>query len=217
MISSESQPNEVKAQTRGHKKKARTKQALIDAALEIYAQGGISDLTLNDLASRANVSNGTIYNYFKTREEVLEAVSIELANQFSDQITMMSQHITSGSVRTILGMRMFIQRALNDIDWAKALLHVIHFNSGMRSTVANAVRRDLNDGLKEGIFHIVDEEIALTMLVSSTIGVLISIVEGRYNQGDDLKLAEMLLKAFGVLPDQVAKIANMNIVESSLK
>lgn len=217
MLSSERQSSEVKVQTRGHKKKARTRQSLIDAALEIYAQGGISDLTLNDLASHANVSNGTIYNYFKTREEVLEAVSIELANQFSDHITMMSQHITSGSVRTILGMRMFIQRALNDIDWAKALLHVIHFNSGMRSTVANAVRRDLNDGQKEGVFHIVDEEIALTMLVSSTIGVLISIVEGRYNQGDDLKLAEMLLKAFGVLPDQVAKIANMNIVESSLE
>lgn len=199
--------------TRGHKKKARTRQTLLDAAIEIYAQEGISALTLNDLASKANVSNGTIYNYFKTREDVLEAVSIELANQFSDYITLISSNIHSGSHRTVIGIRMFIQRALLDFNWAKALLHVIHFDKGMRSTLANAVRKDLKAGLDEGIFNYVDEEIALTLLISSTIGLLINIVESRYKEGDDLKLIEMILKALGVNPMLAPKIARLNLPE----
>ena len=105
-------PDTSTALTRGHKKKARTRQTLLDAAMEIYAQDGISALTLNDLAVKANVSNGTIYNYFKTREDVLEAVSIELANQFSEYITLVSANIHSGSHRTVIGIRMIIQRAL---------------------------------------------------------------------------------------------------------
>ncbi|HCB40298.1 MAG TPA: TetR/AcrR family transcriptional regulator, partial [Gammaproteobacteria bacterium] len=66
--------------TRGFKKKARTRQTLVDAAIRIYAEKGVGALLLNELAERAGVSNGTVYNYFKTREEVLQAVGIELAN-----------------------------------------------------------------------------------------------------------------------------------------
>lgn len=197
--------------TRGHKKKARTRQALLDAAMDIYAQDGISSLTLNDLAAKANVSNGTIYNYFKTREEVLEAVSIELANIFGEYIKSISQHISSGSHRTVIGIRLFIRRALFELNWAKALLHVIHFDKGIRSTLANAVRNDLNDGLEEGIFDYSNEEVALTLLISSTFGVLITVVENRYVEGDDIKLVEMILKALGTDPKIVPQIARLEI------
>ena len=50
--------------TRGHKKRARTRQSLIEAALRIYARKGVGELALNELAAEAEVSNGTIYNYF---------------------------------------------------------------------------------------------------------------------------------------------------------
>ncbi|MCM1958225.1 TetR/AcrR family transcriptional regulator [Acinetobacter modestus] len=202
--------------TRGHKKKARTRQTLLEAAMEIYAQEGISTLTLNDLATKANVSNGTIYNYFKTREDVLEAVSIELANQFSDYITLVSSNIESGSHRTVIGIRMFIQRALVEPNWARALLHIVHYDKGMRSVLANAVRKDLNAGLNEGIFKYIDEEIALTLFISSAIGLLINIVEERYREGDDLKLIEMLLKALGVDATLAPQIARLEIPQGSI-
>ena len=42
--------------TRGHKKKARTRQQLLDAALKIYAHKGAGELALNELAQEAGVS-----------------------------------------------------------------------------------------------------------------------------------------------------------------
>jgi AcrR family transcriptional regulator len=49
------------ALTRGHKKKARTRQQLLEAALRIYARKGAGDLALNELAEECGVSNGTVY------------------------------------------------------------------------------------------------------------------------------------------------------------
>lgn len=183
--------------TRGHKKKARTRQILLDAAMQIYAELGVTGLTLNDLAAKANVSNGTIYNYFKTREEVLSAVGLELADQFSLIISSLSQHVDSGSQRIVIGLRMFVQRALREPSWAKALIHVVHFDQGIRSTLANYIRDDLQAGLQEGILDYEDEELALSMLVFSTMGRFISIVEGRHIDNHDIKHAAMVLRALG--------------------
>lgn len=183
--------------TRGHKKKARTRQILLDAALQIYAELGVTGLTLNDLAAKANVSNGTIYNYFKTREEVLSAVGIELADQFSLSISFLSQHVESGSQRLVIGLRMFVLRALREPSWAKALIHVVHFDQGIRSTLANYIRGDLQAGLQEGVLDYEDQDLALSMVVFSTMGRLIGVVEGVHIEGQDIKHAAMVLRALG--------------------
>lgn len=195
--------------TRGHKKKAKTRQVLLDAALQIYAEHGVSDLTLHDLAATAEVSNGTVYNYFKTREEVLSAVGLELANQFSHTVSFLSQNVNSGTQRVVIGVRMFIQRALIEPRWAKALIHVVHFDQGIRSALADYIRSDLQAGLQEGILKYEDEDLALSLIVSSTMGCLISITEGIKVENHDVKHAEMILRALGVNPDQVKDMAQL--------
>ena len=197
--------------TRGHKKKARTRQILLDAAMQIYAELGVTGLTLNDLATKANVSNGTIYNYFKTREEVLSAVGLELADQFSLSISFLSQHIESGSQRLVIGLRMFVLRALREPSWAKALIHVVHFDQGIRSTLANYIRGDLQAGLQEGVLDYEDEDLALSMVVFSTMGRLIGVVEGMHVEGQDIKHAAMVLRALGADTATANRLARLEL------
>ncbi len=59
--------------TRGHKKKSRTRQALLDAALEVLAERG-EGFSVADVAGRAGVSHGTFYNYFRDRDELLDTL-----------------------------------------------------------------------------------------------------------------------------------------------
>ena len=202
--------------TRGYKKKAKTRQALVDAALRIYARRGVGELTLNELADEASVSHGTIYNYFRTREEVLEAVGLALANQLSQAISILSEGIDNGAQRMSIGIRMFIRRAIADLAWANAVIHVIHYDEGIRSAVAGNVRHDLQMGLKEGSFVYSDEEIALALVVSSTVGALNSITEGRAVVDHDIKHAEMLLKALGLSSTEANRIAHLPLPIPSL-
>jgi AcrR family transcriptional regulator len=53
---------------------AARKQAIIDAALEVFAERGFEAARLDDVAARAGVAKGTLYLYFQDKEALFEAV-----------------------------------------------------------------------------------------------------------------------------------------------
>jgi AcrR family transcriptional regulator len=52
----------------------RNRQRLLDAALQVYAEHGADDASLDEIARRAGVGIGTLYRHFPTRQALLEAV-----------------------------------------------------------------------------------------------------------------------------------------------
>ncbi|KPU62116.1 bacterial regulatory s, tetR family protein [Pseudomonas fluorescens] len=193
--------------TRGHKKRERTRRGLMDAALRLVARKEVGEIALFEVAAEAAVSNGTIYNYFRTRDEVLEAVGIAMAAEFSDAISALSTDVQCGAQRLSIGVRMFVCRAAADHQWANALLRIIHFDQAMRSRLANHVMSDLREGLRAGTFAYEDEGIALDLVLSCTTGAMRSVVEGRAVVEHDVRVAEMILQALGVTPAKARKIA----------
>lgn len=195
--------------TRGYKKKARTRQQLLDAALRIYARTGVAGLALNTLAEEAGVSNGTVYNYFRTREEVLEAVGLELAVQLSQQILVFSEGVSSGAERLCIGVRTFMGKALDDPEWTRALITVVRYAEGMRSALANYLRADLQAGREQGDFDYANEEMAMAMVMSATMGAMNLVVEGIEMEHADRVAAEMILRSLGVSASKARKIASL--------
>jgi len=193
--------------TRGHKKRERTRRGLMDAALRLIARKEVGEIALLEVAAEAAVSNGTIYNYFRTRDEVLEAVGIAMAAEFSDAISDLNSDVQCGAQRLSIGVRMFVCRAAADHQWANALLRIIHFDQAMRSRLAAHVLGDLREGLRAGTFAYVDEGVALDIVLSCTTGAMRSVVEGRAGAEHDLRVAEMVLQALGVTPAKARKIA----------
>ena len=74
----------------------------------------VGGLALNTLAEEAGVSNGTVYNYFRSREAVLEAVGLELTVQLSEQILTVSEAVDSGAERLSIAVRTFMNKARSD-------------------------------------------------------------------------------------------------------
>ncbi len=193
--------------SRGHKKRERTRRGLIDAALRLFARKEVGEVALLDVAAEAEVASGTIYNYFRSREEVVEAVGLSLADDFSEVIAARSVGIGSGAQRLAVGVRLFILRALADPQWASAVIRVVHFDQAMRSKIAGYVLADLRAGVEEGALAYEDEGIALDLVVSCTLGAMRSAVEGRSAAEHDARVAEMILKALGATPARARKLA----------
>lgn len=193
--------------SRGHKKRARTRQGLLDAALRVFARQDVAATALQDLAAEAEVSTGTIYNYFRTREELAEAVGVALAGEFSETIAQLSAGIDSGARRLAIGVRMFVLRAQADPQWASALTRVIHFDRAMHSKLAGHVLEDLRAGVAEGAFRYADEAVALDLVVACATGAMRAAMEGRAVAGHDVKVTEMVLRALGATPAKAQKIA----------
>lgn len=205
--------SESQTLTRGYKKKARTRQMLVDAAIRIYAEKGVGELLLNELAEQAGVSNGTVYNYFKTREEVLQAVGIELANQLSHRVTAASQGIDNGAERVAVGVRMFIQQGRQDPIWAAAVVRVFQYDRNIRSIVAENLRGDLQLGLRQGVFRFDDETIAMGFVASVTTGAITGVLDGFDQPNYDTAIAEMLLLGLGLTPAKAQRIAQLPLPE----
>lgn len=53
------------------RKKARTRQAIADAAARLFAERGYEQVAVSDVAREAEVSEQTVYNYFPTKEQLV--------------------------------------------------------------------------------------------------------------------------------------------------
>ncbi len=64
-------------------KREQTKQAnrraIIDAARHVFAELGYGATTVRDIIRATNLASGTFYNYFKSKEEVFQAIQDESA------------------------------------------------------------------------------------------------------------------------------------------
>ncbi len=54
---------------------------IIQAALVIFAEKGFQDSTISEISKAANVSEATVYEYFKTKEELLFAIPEEITEE----------------------------------------------------------------------------------------------------------------------------------------
>lgn len=59
------------------REKAQRRQEILDAARQEFLERGVGRPTMDDIASRAEVSKGTIYLYFKSKEEILAHLLLE--------------------------------------------------------------------------------------------------------------------------------------------
>jgi AcrR family transcriptional regulator len=59
-----------------------SKQKILDAALEVFAKEGYHSSTVGAIAKKARVSQGLMYNYFKSKEKLLNELMIGMMESF---------------------------------------------------------------------------------------------------------------------------------------
>ena len=56
------------------KRRARTREAILEAAMQIVMQQGVEALSIREIASRIDYSPSGLYEYFSSKEEIIEAL-----------------------------------------------------------------------------------------------------------------------------------------------
>ena len=62
--------------------KAANRQTILQAAREVFGEIGFDAATVRDIIRRTNLSVGAFYNYYRSKEEVFEALSDDAARRF---------------------------------------------------------------------------------------------------------------------------------------
>lgn len=63
--------------------KLQNRQAILDAAREVFAELGYEAATVRDIIRRTGLAAGTFYNYYRSKEEVHAALTAEGAARFA--------------------------------------------------------------------------------------------------------------------------------------
>lgn len=82
------------------KKKARTRLAIADAALELFARDGFDNTTVEAIATRADISRRTFFRYFDSKEEAFFSQGEERLNHFKQLL-----HQTGGDTTPFQAVR----------------------------------------------------------------------------------------------------------------
>ena len=67
--------------------KIDVKEKIVDAALATFSKNGYDRTRMDDIAEAANVSKGTLYLYFKNKEELFFAISERNISELKEQLS----------------------------------------------------------------------------------------------------------------------------------
>lgn len=75
--------------------KAANRQAILIAARRVFAQLGYDAATVRDVIRGTDLASGTFYNYFRSKEEVFEALADDSVKRFRPALTAARENASS--------------------------------------------------------------------------------------------------------------------------
>ncbi len=75
-------------------KKTARKQSILQAAIEVFSNGSFTNSSISEIAKRANVAEGTIYQYYKNKEDLFFSIPIQKTVEFTEELDLHLQGIT---------------------------------------------------------------------------------------------------------------------------
>ena len=191
------------------RRKARSRQALIDAAVRLIAEGRGDRASIQEITEEADIGFGSFYNHFDTKEQLFQTAAEDVLERWGQLIDRASAGITDPAELFAVGTRITGRLGWTHPDIAGFLvgagLAVLDIPIGL---VPRALR-DIQAGQAAGRFTAPDAEIALSAATGGMLGLfrLRQRHPERVTQTTVDQLAEAELRLLGVPADEAARLA----------
>ncbi len=76
-----------KKESRREREKFRQRQEMLAAALELFSEKGYHNVSMHEIAEKAEFAIGTLYKFFKNKEDLYKSLITEQADRFHQALT----------------------------------------------------------------------------------------------------------------------------------
>lgn len=147
-----------RATERKQDRSKRTEQQILSAALRVFARDGISRSRIADIAAEAGISTSTLYEYYKSKEDLAYDVPLSHLAEFFESYHQAAQGKESAKDRLMLYLVMSADYAREHAEWARLLYleiwpSVFVSEAELRHTIddfARVIVFLIREGIKEG-------------------------------------------------------------------
>jgi AcrR family transcriptional regulator len=193
------------------RRKARTRQALIDAAVRLIAEGRGDRASIQEITDAADIGFGSFYNHFDSKEQLFETASSEVLERWGEMLDRACAGITEPAEVFSVSLRLSAR-----LGWTHP--EVARFITGAGLALLDApgglaprALRDIQAGQAAGQFTVGNVEIALSAIAGGLIGLL------RMRQSDPARieensvneLAEACLRLLGLPAAKAKRLAGL--------
>lgn len=182
----------------GRERREKTRRKLITAAARVIARRGDEDPTIDDFIRAAGFARGTFYNYFPTREDLIDAVWAHIGKDPFLEIERLCAPIADPAERMAAVARMVLNRAGQDETWGWLIYSLSSDDYEVNEDLRAFPLPELQDGHNLGRFDIEDLESARDLVVGIVRKALRMRLFGGRNADYDLIICKMMLRAIGL-------------------
>lgn len=176
----------------------RNREALVLAAYKVMSKKGIDQATMLEIAGLADVASGTVYSYFKSKDELAIAVLERVMHNLALRIEAVTNTFTDPAQVYAFGIRTVIEAATGDIRWKQLLHRSEVIANAMFTCMGPFAIRDLENATKARRFKVADAKLTWKMACHSIVGVSLAITQGALPDASKTEIVVRLLCMTGI-------------------
>jgi len=189
-----------------------TERRIHQAAIQLFAERGSTDLTISDLANAAGVARGTLYSKIDSVEVLFDRVRSSLAADLHQHNVELMDRAGIGDPpqRLATGIRLLVRLAHDDPAVGRFLVRFGLTDESMREMLTGPPIKDISRGIDAGDYDIGGgHELGVaSFVIGTTIAAMWMVLEGHQGWREAGSEASCLvLRALGVPAEAAESIA----------
>ena len=189
----------------GENKRGRTRGALIDSAIDVFAEKGFEEASISEIAAIAGLSNGTFYNHFKDKNELAAASAGAIAFEIARCLDELMSDLESGVSRIVVATSAFLRLALQHEPWGKVLVEQFQRRPVAAAAAARYMRSDVETAVAQRDLDVTVDGFLLEQLGALMMAALRRQLADGYQEALMRRTCENVLRVLGLTPKQASR------------
>ncbi len=195
-----SSPSPATGDRRSRRREA-TRRKLLDSGRALFASQGVDATRINEITELADVGFGSFYNHFADKEELVDAVMSEVAEEQGSIVEAMTRDFDDPAAVVAFAHVHFVGLAREDPSFGQLLIRLDASHRVMSKALGPRALRDIGAGLDRGRFTYAPAAAALLATGGALLGTMRGVVDGALGPDADRVHATGVLRMLGLSPE----------------
>lgn len=193
---------------RRERRRLQARDDLVAAARELIRSHGLDGLRIGDITEAADISRGSFYAHFVSKDRIVDAVAVEGLRALAEAVALDLTNDEDPAVRASDAARHVIRLTQDDPQLAGLLRELSNAEVLFTEAMAPFGRLLVERGLASGRFAVADVDVAVITFTAGAFAVIRAILHGELSTQADKAHSEGVLRVLGVPLDEARAISH---------
>lgn len=200
----------------GAERREKTRARLLECALLVFAEKGPEAAIIDDVIALAGMARGSFYNYFRTNEELLDAVAAEITNEWLRVLDPIVQLHEDPAIRVTCGTKLMLH-VMRSYPLLGAFLSRMQISTAGHELLSiQYLRRDVLAGIERNRFAQRQPQAVIDIVVGAVFCAARSLSQAMLPNDYPEEMVMALLRSLGMTEDEAVRLVALPLPDIEL-